>query len=534
MRRVAWCVAAALGWLLSGCGQDSAGPVAAGGNGSETTNGFSLRVINQDGTAASDVAVHIRLSDSLAGNWGDSLIGTLRTRLDTVSDPTGLVSVDGLVSGNFTVSLVEGISRSLSHQTAGPGLPYGGTVQLGQASYPRLVDTRIAGCTLDLFGVNVQATADSTGDVQFDSLPVGTYTFRAWKGKTRIGDGTMLVQTGTTASLLNFAFYGAPGDPTAYAHADAISIDASVAGANVAGTLYGFPVPLALDNTNFDFSGSSPSGIMLIGPAGTVLPYSVESWDSVAGQALLWFRMDSLLALHSQQNLQLYWKGPQVSSSEPVFDTANGWWGVWHLDQSLQDATPRKQAATGSAAGVDGWTSNGTNTLTFPSLPESSDSGFTLSLWLLPDTSQRAGAPIVRQYTAGNGSVTFALRMGPFSTWIEVDYPDGTTTKNNFPTVSAQGDWLCIAVTYDRIADEMLLYLDGQQWGEPTTNLGGPGKGTAGALVLGGADSAGVGFTGLVKDVRMSSKPRSAAWLNAEYAFEKVTVNSPISIQRLR
>jgi hypothetical protein len=56
-----------------------------------------------------------------------------------------------------------------------------------------------------------------------------------------------------------------------------------------------------------------------------------------------------------------------------------------------------------------------------------------------------------------------------------------------------------------------------------------------GTLVLGGSDSAGVGFKGLVKEVRLSTVPRSADWINAEYNIMAPKSNSePIVFQRLR
>lgn len=534
MKRIASSLA--LSALLAGCGQDPASPsVALGGNGSETTNGFTLIVLNEDGTPASGALVRLRPSDSLAGSWGDSLVGSQRTRLDTVSDAEGHVTVRGLVRGNYTLEMRLNDARSLAHQSAQADPPFGGSFRLTQAGTPRFQDARLAGCVLGLQGVDRRATADAAGLVQFDSLPTGVYAFRAWKNGKRYGDGTFLAQTGTSAQLLSFDLVGSDNDPGLFLHASMLSINASVGNGNIRDTLLRFPLPLQLTADNFEFSGATPSALKFVSASGRSLPYEVETWDATTKIANLWLLPDTVQGLVDNQMIRMYWGGAVQPSLGSVFDNADGWEGAWHLRQTLKDATPAHNTAAGSAAGLSGWTSNGTGTLELPGLSDTSDSGFTLSLWILPDTGQRAGAPILRQYAANGTDIAFALRMGPYSTWIEVDYPDGTTRKNNFPTVSAQGDWLNIAVTYDRIKDEMRLFLDGQQWGETTTSLGGTGPGMGGALVLGGSDSAGIGFKGMVKDLRVSRTPRSANWLNAEYIVgNPTTAARALSFQRLR
>lgn len=526
-------LALALGALLAGCGQDSVQPLALGGNGSETTNGFTLLVVNSDGVPASSVQVRIRPSDSLAGSWGDSLSGHLRTRLDTASDDEGHVNVSGMVRGSYTVELRQGDNRSLTRQTALPESPYGGRIQLSQASTPWFTDIRLANARLTLQGVDRAATANASGSVKFDSLPTGTYAFRAWKNGVRLGNGTFLAQTGTSAILLSFELAGSENDPTAFKHAAALTLNASVGNGNVRGSFKDYPVPLVLNSGNFDFTGAASNALKFVSPRGTQLAYDVESWDATTRSAKLWIKMDSVQALTDNQITQMYWGGAVQPSGGTIFDTSNGWWGVWHLRQSLKDATPWQRTAIGTPAGMDGWTSNGTNTLTLPSLPAATDSGFTVSLWMLPDTAQRAGAPILTQLSSTG--TPFALRMGPFSTWIETHYPNGMTQDNQFPTTSAPGEWLFVTVTYERKNDVMRLYLNGQECGDPATNLNASNVKMDGALILGGRDSSGIGFKGLVKEVRVSSKPRSAEWINAEYIFESNRTSSRVlSLQQLR
>jgi hypothetical protein len=515
---------------------------ANGGNGSETTNGFSFLVVNSDWTPASKVRLRIRPSNLLSENWGDSLRTGLRTRLDTAYDSSGPFHISALAQGNYAVEIRSGSQRSLTHQDALSISSLSDTIKLQQASTPWFQDVRLAGCKLQLFGFEGSATADAKGAVQWDTLPVGIYAFRATKNKDIVGEGTFQASIGSSSQLLTFVPYKLL-DTSAHQHALAILLDASASGANVNANLQGMPIPLQLSKKNFEFAATAPNALRFVSASGLPLPYSVESWDSSNGQANLWLRIDTLKA-NVSQILQMYW-GNRKSGDEPsgtAFDSSNGWWGVWHLRQNLKDASSYGADARGTAAGVIGWHTDGTDSLMLRSLPTAADAGFTISLWILPDTNQRSGAPIIRQVSNSNGSLPFSIRMGPYPTWIEAHYPDSQKDQvTRFPTVAPQGEWLQIAVTYDALKEELRLYLNGQQWGD-AASVQAHGLKMDGYLLVGGLDTATssgsladrLGFKGLVKEIRVSRTVRSASWISAEYSFQRETYRSPLQIQRLR
>lgn len=527
--------------LLAGCGEDTGLSTIAssgGGNGSETTNGFAILVVSSNWAPVSNVSLRIRPSDSVAGTWGDSLRTGLRTRLDTTSDSVGPLHIEGLAKGNYAVEIRSGDQRSLTHQGAQSASASSDTVKLQQASTPQFQSANLSGCKLLLYGFDATATANSVGFVQWDTLPVGIYSFRAVKSGKTVGEGVFKAESGTSAHLIS---YIPTSDSFVYRHALALTLDAAASGANVGADLLGMPIPLPLSDKNIDFSTATSNGLYFLSASGTSLTYNVESWNSAESQANLWLRVDTLKA-GTAQTLQMYWGGQKSGTQGTVFDSSNGWWGVWHLRQSLKDASSYKTDAQGTPAGIVGWHTDGTDSLVLRSLPPSTDSGFTLSLWILPDTNQRPSAPIIRQISSSSKTQPFSIRMGPYSTWIEAHYPDSDSNQvTRFPTVASPGEWLHIAVTYDGAKEELRLYLNGQQWGD-VASVHAQGLKMDGHLLVGGLDSATssglisdrLGFKGLVKEVRISRTVRSAAWISAEYIFQRETYHSPIQISRLR
>ena len=114
--------------------------------------------------------------------------------------------------------------------------------------------------------------------------------------------------------------------------------------------MYNFPLLVRLDSTNFDFTQAIDSSDVRFARAdGTHLLYQKERWDSTNKVAELWVLVDTVRSGQSSQYITMYWgKNGVFSKSNPnrVFDTANGFAGVWHLANSnFNDATPNNNTA---------------------------------------------------------------------------------------------------------------------------------------------------------------------------------------------
>lgn len=126
--------------------------------------------------------------------------------------------------------------------------------------------------------------------------------------------------------------------PTGGGYTKTISIDTSATGANVKADVEKFPLAVQLDATNFDFSQAAPGGVDVRFEKldGTALPHSIEHWDAMGKTAALWVKVDKVSANLAGQKIRMVWGSPgaaAVADSKAVFSTADGFYGVWHLDE---------------------------------------------------------------------------------------------------------------------------------------------------------------------------------------------------------
>ena len=118
-------------------------------------------------------------------------------------------------------------------------------------------------------------------------------------------------------------------------------------GANVTTTQTNFPVLIRLNPGNFDGlanTANDGSDIRFSLTDGTHLNYHIERWkhtSSTIDTAEIWVLAPSI-AGNDTTKIKMYWNkvGAQdSSSSEKVFDTTNGFAGVWHMSQTSGNAT---------------------------------------------------------------------------------------------------------------------------------------------------------------------------------------------------
>lgn len=103
-----------------------------------------------------------------------------------------------------------------------------------------------------------------------------------------------------------------------------------------------FPLLVRLNADHFPFAKAKKDGSDLrFSMNGKALPFEIERWDSKAGSASIWIRIPEILG-NSQQELRLHWgnaKAGNVSDGKTVFNESNGYVGVWHMANKVEDAT---------------------------------------------------------------------------------------------------------------------------------------------------------------------------------------------------
>jgi hypothetical protein len=118
-----------------------------------------------------------------------------------------------------------------------------------------------------------------------------------------------------------------------------LQLNTTASGAGVSGNVLNFPVLVRLNNGTFDFSNAERGGrdIRFRKANGNLLPYEIERWDSAAGAAEIWVRLDTVYGNDSTHYFELYQTArPAIDSSNSaaVFDTAVGFRGVWHMAEA--------------------------------------------------------------------------------------------------------------------------------------------------------------------------------------------------------
>ncbi|HMD69153.1 MAG TPA: DUF2341 domain-containing protein [Chitinivibrionales bacterium] len=190
-----------------------------------------------------------------------------------------------------------------------------------------------------------QFVADSTGLFKVILPP------KPPNGRTK---DTLLVsvtdRAGHADSLRFFITYGPPG-PEPFT--GRIYISTLSSGAAITGTLYGFPLLVRLDTTIFtraNFAQAAPNGrdVRFKNAAGAPLPYQIERWDNSTYVAEIWVKVDAIIPSSDSQYIVMTWgSGSAVDSSNgtAVFDTAEGYMGVWHMN----DGSPTQNANSAQA-----------------------------------------------------------------------------------------------------------------------------------------------------------------------------------------
>jgi len=118
-----------------------------------------------------------------------------------------------------------------------------------------------------------------------------------------------------------------------------LSLNTTASGANVTGSVTDFPAFIRLTGDNFDFAQTVNNGadLRFTKSDNTLLSYEIERWDANARRAEIRVKIDTIYGNDSTQSIMMYWGNPTVagnSSGPAVFDSASGFEGVWHLNET--------------------------------------------------------------------------------------------------------------------------------------------------------------------------------------------------------
>lgn len=226
--------------------------------------------------------------------------------------------------------------------------------------------------------------------VTLDSVPWGNIPSILMKDQA----GAPAITLGSNVSVF-------PADTTYPALSAKLFINTSATGANIQNPVMHFPLLVRLTAADVDFAQFRADGgnIRFAKADGTPLKYEIAQWDTALKQAAVWVSVDTVLGNSSTQFITMTWGYSGVASasnSAGVFDTAFGFSGVWHLEESgtaaFKDATQHGAIGQNFITSIDrngiagaGRNFNGTDyILVSKHILNMAVDDFTIALWLNP------------------------------------------------------------------------------------------------------------------------------------------------------
>jgi hypothetical protein len=354
-----------------------------------------------------------------------------------------------------------------------------------------------------------------------------------------------------------------------------VKLNTSVTGAAVAGDVVNFPLLVRLNAANFGtgFAQAKAGGADLRftkGDSVTRLSHQIESWDSAGKTAAIWVRVDTVKGNATTQKIVMHWgKADAADSSKgaAVFQTSNGFQGVWHLNTSANDATGNANHGvdnlTTDTAGIIGrGRSFGGSTNDFrvedtltgqyirlgkpASLNISGiitmeawarwrvafDGDRTILVHTADGTSENRGETFLRPASVTSGG----LSGSRYEAGIHVGTTPAGGTLNNYMSGNignASGadfdTWIRLVGVYD--GSIWTVYYNGDGSGSAVGSQSQDGRGailTNGAWYIGGHPRPANGgnawsrwFSGDLDEVRISNVARSADWVKLDYENQR-------------
>lgn len=476
-------MALVLGQLLaSGCSDSPTG--VAGGSSTEIPNGVVATVRCADGTPAGGVTVRLRPATYVATTV---LSKGTRSTHETTTDDSGRFAIDSLGMGEYRIEATDEESSAVVIDLAvldttlvsKPGdltlKPYA-TVS-GHVREPG-VAFRHQMLRVQVYGLERLLAVGPDGSFRADDLPEGTHAFRLHSVAEDIPSrdlGAAQATAADTAILEPRSAWNGTGR---------LYLNTATGGADIAQDIARFPLFVALDTGNFDFSRAAADGsdLLFYDMQGSPLPHVVDSWDSVAGVARLWVSVDTIRGNDSTQFIE--WFADRADTSTPpggVFDAAPAVRGMWSFDgfSPFTDRTGRAGEAVnhGSmpAAGVAGSGRElAEGDSSYVELPiagmDFRTTGGGLELWMRTDSNYPApGMIFYASEKGGDGFglyTEFHLSVDELRNELRFDaITDSATVRTiHFGGSALDGAWHHVAVTWNT-TDSVRVFYDGIQAG---------------------------------------------------------------------
>jgi hypothetical protein len=498
-------------------------------------------LLTENGKPASCAVVEL-----VPGNYTPFTAGTASVLFDTTG-PTGIFSFDNVDSGVYSVEAVDRATwtRALVFNVHSSGrildtsiVPKTVLRKPGvlRVAMPPALDTAngyiyVPGTTISY---HIQNRADT---IVLDSIPAVQLPVLLYAMKND-----------PAPWVIRYDIQINPGDTTlvanpAWSFSKRVYLSTTASGADVFGTVVGFPVLVRLTQSNFSFGQAKSNGedIRFAKSDNTPLSYEIERWDAGSQQAEVWVKVDTVYGNDSTRYFTMYWgnAGAADASNGPaVFDTANGFQGVWHMGQTGNatakdatvngfDGTPSDTAPT-AVPGVIGTCQHFNGISTYIRMPNTANGTldfpenglYSVSAWVYVDTLDSAYAKIIEK-----NDFQYKLQIDWAKNWSFSEYEanKGFELTNSAAVAKT---WVYLAGV--RSGTSQYLYVNGLCVNSSIfsqSNSG--GRDTTSNLTIGRASQSPPGplafFKGSIDEARIENRAISADWIKLCYANQNTT-----------
>jgi hypothetical protein len=480
--------------------------------------------------------------------------------IDTVTDLSGCFLIKNIDTGAYAIEIQDGKgggvlirNKALKDSIVDCGIAVVKPVGSVYGFIDRAVVAKNVTVYVRVYGLERAVRADSaTGTFVLNGIPQENYTVDFTTSSPSFAEKGIVasVTSGNPTDIGRvalFPFYG-------WGYSKTIVFNTTSSGANVSGNVLNFPVLVRLNTGNFTFSQAKTNGedIRFAKSDSIPLAYEIERWDAANNLAEAWVKIDTVYGNNGTQSIVMYWGNPNaasVSSSAAVFDTANGFQGVWHLaeagnttayDATINhyDGTPSGMNAVSAVPGVIGTAQNFDGISTYITMANTANSklnfpqngNYSLSLWAYVDTIDTIWHEI-----AGKGHEQYYSKIKCFgnnrATWEFVEYQDQQGweyTEDSVPPAPGSKTW--VYITGVRSGANQYLYINGAM-----VNNGTPLE--AGSYARNTGDNFMIGryarkvfipyyegwcyFDGKVDEVRVLSGAQNADWIRLCYMNQR-------------
>lgn len=506
-----------------------------------TTNTGNARVaaVYPDHSPAANALVRLRPADYTADTV-NALAKSRRNAIDIRTDNRGLALLQSIGNGSYTIEITDETGNAAMvgcRVDGGDAVIDSDTATL--RPFAVVSGTAAPGVYIRVAGLErvVRVGADSLFEI--DDLPAGTHRLNVVSGAASTVLDSIATASGDTTTV-RYA---------SWRHSCRVVLNTTERGADTPENVIGFPLLIRLDSSLLDFSEAAPGGsdVRFTGPDFTALPYEIEQWDTVAALASIWVRVDTVYGNNDRQFVRMFWGNPGAESQSngaAVFDSADGWCGVWHMSAApggaFPDASGRRGSGRAEGFSVDRQSGIIGGTHLFDGIDdririESPAGGwtadtFTVSAWIrLADAAHDHYHRIVTTKRFWSDSLGFSFVVNPAH---EIGPPVGTqdylsvwgSDSLNFARAYDIGwtasTWyhVCAVVVDDSVG----IYRDAEYVIDPdsrSTKAIGSIKPTTRPLFIGGNTQD--MFKGGIDEVRLTEGIRSNAWIKLTYENQR-------------